>query len=515
MDDRISRLDPRTPVIVGVGQAVERIDDPAYQGLSAADLAAAAARAAIADSGLGSAASAMIGAVGAVRTFEDSNAAPSPFGKPDKFPLAVARRLGLTPARALLDCVGGQSPVTVLMHLGEAIRRGETAAALVFGAEAMSSARHLVASGATRDWAETDSGDIEDMGMGVKGLLSPLAIAHGVVSPPVAYALMDNARRGRLGQSVPAYARAMGELFAPFTQVAAANPYSCAAVAPLTAEAIATPSDRNRLVSDPYPVKLVARDQVNQGAAVLLCSLGAALAAGLAPAALTFVHAATLTREKELLARPDLGAYPAAVAAIASALDRAGLSIAGCDAFDFYSCFPIPVFATAIDAFGLRADDPRGLTVTGGLPYFGGAGNNYSMHAIAAMVERLRPAGGTGLIGANGGFQSKYAALVLSGQPAPWPGAIDTSAQAQCDTVADVVPQALANGEGLVETYTVWRDKGVPRRAIAIGRLPDGARFVASAADAAALDHAASHDLIGSTVNLAHDGQLTRFSAAG
>ena len=39
-----SAFDPRTPVIVGVGQSVERIEDPGYSGLSAADLAARAAQ---------------------------------------------------------------------------------------------------------------------------------------------------------------------------------------------------------------------------------------------------------------------------------------------------------------------------------------------------------------------------------------------------------------------------------------------------------------------------------------
>ena len=132
-------LDPRTPVIVGVGQSVDRIEDPAYAGLSAADLAARAGEAALADCGAPAAVRGKIGVVGAVRTFEDSNAAPSPFGKPDKFPLAVARRLGITPARAVLDKVGGQSPVTIVMEMGERILSGETEAALVFGAEAMSS----------------------------------------------------------------------------------------------------------------------------------------------------------------------------------------------------------------------------------------------------------------------------------------------------------------------------------------------------------------------------------------
>ena len=508
-------FDPRTPVIVGVGQSVERIEDPGYSGLSAADLASRAAQAALDDSGIADRARALVRVVGAVRTFEDSNAAPSPFGKPDKFPLAVARRLGITPARAVLDKVGGQSPVTILMAMGEAIRSGETDAALIFGAEAMSSARHLSARGETRDWAETDAGAIEDLGLGVKGLLSPLAIAHGVVSPPVAYALMENARRARLGLDQAAYAQAMGDLFAPFSHIAAANPYSSAAAPALSAHDIATPTARNRMVTDPYTIKLVARDQVNQGAAVVLMGLGAALAAGIAPSRMTFVHSATLANEKDILARPAIDAYPAANAAIAAALDIAETTIADCTAFDFYSCFPIPVFNTAIDALGLAPDDPRGLTVTGGLPYFGGAGNNYSMHAVASMVERLRTIGGTGLVGANGGFQSKYAALVLSGDPAPWRPLAHNAIQAVLDAVPDVVPVDRAQGHGIVETYTVWRSKGEPSRAIAIGRMTDGGRFIATAADDAALLHAANTDLIGASVELAWDGSANRFSAAG
>src|SRR6202012_252795 len=70
------------------------------------------------------------------------------------------------------------------------------------------------------------------------------------------------------------------------------------------------------------------------------------------------------------------------------------------------------------DGLGLSPEDPRGLTVTGGLPYFGGPGNSYSMHALATMVEKLRSNPGTyGFIGANGGQLSKYAAGVYSTRP--------------------------------------------------------------------------------------------------
>lgn len=510
-----SALDPRTPVIVGVGQSVERIEDEDYAGLCAADLAARAAQAALNDSGAPEIVRALIKAVGAVRTFEDSNAAPSPFGKPDKFPLAIARRLGITPERAVLEKVGGQSPVTILMEMGDRIRAGETEAALVFGAEAISNTRHLSAKGETRDWTETDPGLIEDRGLGMKGLVSALALTHGIVSPAIAYALMENARRARLGQNKDDYAQAMGELFAPFSRVAAANPFSCAAGSALSPEDIATPSPRNRLVADPYTLKLVSRDQVNQGAAVLLMSVGAARAAGIPAQRWTFIHAASLAHEKEVLARPALDAYPAAHTAIDAALTRAGTSAAECAVFDFYSCFPIPVFNAAIEGLGLSPNDPRRLTVTGGLPYFGGAGNNYSMHAIAGVVERLRAGGGFGLVGANGGFQSKYAALVLSGDAAPWRPLEHTGIQAMLDAVPDVIPVTEASGTGIIETYTVWRNKGEPANAIAIGRMPDGRRFVANAADAATLAQSGDEDLIAARVTLAFDGQRNRFTLAG
>ncbi len=202
------------------------------------------------------------------------------------------------------------------------------------------------------------------------------------------------------------------------------------------------------------------------------------------------------------------------IVAIAEALALAVATIDDCSTFDFYSCFPIPVFNAAIEGLGLSVDDPRGLTVTGGLPYFGGAGNNYSMHAIAGVVERLRATGGArfGLVGANGGYQSKYACLVLSPKPAAWRALVHDTIQTRLDAVSDVVPVAEASGHGTVETYTVWRKKGTPSNAIVIGRLADGGRFIANAADEATLARAADEDLVGTTVTLTFDGKRNRFS---
>ena len=104
--------------------------------------------------------------------------------------------------------------------------------------------------------------------------------AHGLTGAPSQYALIDNARRARLKQTRQEYAAAMGALFAPFTKVAAANPHAAAPVERSAAELV-TPTETNRPIADPYTRYIVAREKVNQGAAVLLTSVAAARRLGI------------------------------------------------------------------------------------------------------------------------------------------------------------------------------------------------------------------------------------------
>jgi acetyl-CoA C-acetyltransferase len=245
-----------------------------------------------------------------------------------------------------------------------------------------------------------------------------------------------------------------------------------------SAEDLATVTASNRLTSDPFPRRLVARDQANQGAAVLLASVGKARALGVPEDRWIYLHGGADARERLPMERADLSRGPASVLAVRQALETAGVGLDQIDAFDFYSCFPIAVFNVR-DGLGMDADDPRPLTVTGGLPYFGGAGNNYSMHAIAAMIRRLRDNPGQhGLVAANGGFLSKYSVGVYSARPAPWRGFDSRALQAEVDAWAKPVT-APGEGKGVVETYTIDYSGKAPVGTV-IGRLTEGgARFVA------------------------------------
>ena len=478
-------LDPRTPVLAGVGQASERLGQPGYRRRSPADLAAEAARAAIADTGADPAlVTAAIGTVAGVRQFEISSpAARAPLGRSGNYPRSVAARLGAVPARAVLEVVGGQAPQHLVNEFAGEIAGGRSDVVLIFGSEAISTTEHYARAEDRPDFTEHPGGSVEDRGYGLRGLVSAHLATHGLAGMPGQHALAENARRARLKQTRGEYAAAMGALFAPFTRVAAANPHAAAPTVRTAAELI-TPTEANRFVADPYTRYLVARDKVNQGAAVLLMPAAAARRLGVPRDRWVFLHGHADLRERDLLDRADLSASPAAVMAARHALEVAGLGPGDLATIDLYSCFPIPVF-NICDGLGLAPDDPRGLTVTGGLPFFGGAGSNYSMHAIAETVARARANPGSyGFVGANGGVMSKYSAGVYSTTPAAWRPDASTALQAEIDGWAAPVQAQHADGWATIETYTVTHGRDGTRAGIVVGRLDaDGRRFVARTDD--------------------------------
>jgi acetyl-CoA C-acetyltransferase len=481
-----SELNPLSPVIVGVGQSAERIDDPGYEGLSPIDLAVLAAREAVDDTGANpQAVLAAIDTIAATRQFENSSpAARAPLGRSTKFPLSVSYRLGIQPRRAVLEVSGGQSPQHLVNEFSREILSGNADAVLLVGAEAMSTIRHLANNADKPDFSDDPSDPdevFEDRGFGLRGLVSRHQAAHGLTDAPSQYALLENARRAARGMSRDEYAAAMGRLFAPFTKIASANPYS-AAPEHRSVDELVTINERNRVIADPYPRFLVARDQVNQGAAVLIVSVHTARQLGIDASKWVFLHGQADMRERDLFDRQHLGEAPSAVTAVRHALETAERSLDAIDFFDFYSCFPIAV-SNITDALGLSPDDPRGLTLTGGLPFFGGAGNNYSMHAIAEAVGRLRAKPGSyALVSANGGILSKTSVGVYSTTPSPLRP--DRSEQLQDEINELTAPPRVAhpNGWARIETYTVKHGRS-GKLGIVIGRLEtDDARFIARTA---------------------------------
>ncbi|RDC59062.1 Acetyl-CoA C-acetyltransferase [Alteripontixanthobacter maritimus] len=421
-------LPGNTPVIVGVGQYSERIGEDTYKALSPMDLAGEALQAAIADCETTGQVAAQIDTLAAIRQFEISTPmAQAPFGKSDNSPRSIASRVGADPARAILEVTGGQAPQKLVGELASDIAAGRSNCAAIVGAEAISTMRALQTErqvegqpdGAVPDWSEEIGGQLEDRGYGLENLVATTALTNGLIGPMPLYAMFETARRAKLGLDEETYRRKIGALFAPFTKVASRNPHAASRTV-LSAEELATVTRDNRIVAQPYTRKTVSRDQVNQAAAIILCSADTARELGVPQSRWVHIHASVDAVDTSALARDDLAASATAADAFRRALGVAGITLADVDHLDLYSCYAIAVF-DIIDALGIAPDDPRGLTLTGGLPFFGGPGNNYSTHAIAEAVAILRDAPHDyALVGTNGGYMNKCSVGVYSAQPADW-----------------------------------------------------------------------------------------------
>jgi len=459
--------DPRTPVLVGVGQIVRHWDGKDVAAApSPLSLQVDAARAALADSGAAAALASVIDSVFVVRANHDSmRSVRHPLGRCANPPATLAAELGLSPTRRVYSVVGGDQPQALVNEAAEAIFAGEVRAALLAGSEATAALKMALRTKARLDWSRTVDGAWEDRGIGPT-LLSEYEIANGLGMPTQSYTVFEHALRNRLGLDQTAYVDLMAELLAGFSTVAAQNPYAQFPEA-RSREFLATESAANYRIADPYLKWHVAQDAVNQGAALILTSVGAAREAGVDPSKWVFLHGYAAAKDRLIVERPDLSRSRAMEAALHGALNMAGKTTADISQFDLYSCFPCAVLIAA-EAIGLDWRKTP-CTVTGGLPFFGGAGNNYSMHAIATMAERMRASPGAwGLVLANGGFLSKEAAGVYSTtSPDAWrprhavvPG---DDMQARID--AAPAPRLLSETtEATVEAYTVTWKKGRPSR---------------------------------------------------
>jgi acetyl-CoA C-acetyltransferase len=275
----------------------------------------------------------------------------------------------------------------------------------------------------------------------------------------------------------------MGRLFAGFAGVAAANPLATRRTG-YSAERLATIDDENRWIGFPYSRLLVSNAYVDQAAAVVMTSVGEARRLRIAQEKWVFLHGCADAHDHWFVSeRPQLDASPAIRWCTKAALDMAERTLAEIRFFDLYSCFPSAVEVTCGE-LGLAEDDARGLTVTGGLPFFGGPGNSYSVSAISEMLRRMRSVPNSfGLVTANGNYLTKQSFGIYSTCPyrGTWRREIPDKLQADIDAWPHLSVITQPDGPATIETYTVMHGTSGPKYAIVLGRLDQtGERFIAN-----------------------------------
>jgi acetyl-CoA C-acetyltransferase len=198
-------------------------------------------------------------------------------------------------------------------------------------------------------------------------------------------------------------------------------------------------------------------------------------------------------------------------------LAMADLDLGDVSFIDLYSCFPAAV-QLGCQELGIAEDDPRGLTVTGGLPYFGGAGNDYVMHSIVTMTDKLRAnPGAFGLCTGNGWYVTKHSAGIYSTRPrqGDWEREAPSAYQKDLDAMAHPKVVETPQGQAKIETYTVVTDRKGKRFGIIIGRDSNDARFIANApGDDATLDRMMREEMLGRPGEVTQDGPINRFRFA-
>jgi acetyl-CoA C-acetyltransferase len=390
-------------------------------------------------------------------------------------PGMLAARVRATPAHTVYSSIGGETPQRLVNETAQAIVDERIGIALLAGAEALESRRLARKLGAQLPWSQRETPQRIDGGN--RPGFNEVEARHGATMPTRVYPLFENAIRGHLGLSIEAHQNRLGELCSRFAAVAANNPYAWFQIEHSPEEITSVGAD-NRMVGFPYPKLMNAIIETDQAAALIMTGSRTARELGIPEDRWVYLRGSGDATDKWFVSeRVNYHSSPAIRAATQRALGMAGIGLDDVARFDLYSCFPSAV-QMALDALGLKPDDARPLTVTGGLPYAGGPGNNYVMHSIATIVQHLREAPGeSGLVTGLGWFATKHSAGIYSTRPpdGKWNRTAPSVDQREVDAMESPPFVEQAEGEATIETYTViFNRDGEPEQGIVIGRLRSG-----------------------------------------
>ena len=486
--------DSTVPVLVGVAQIEQRDADPVEgRGKEPLALMIDAVRGAAADAG----APALLIRADSVRVTRGM----WPYENPAK---AVAQAIGSPGAETGVTMWGGDAVQSVLTESALEIQDGSREVVILTGAECGRTQAKARRANVNLDWQSVPGTPDRIFGEELKMRTRAEAV-RGVSQPIQMYPIFENAIRHARGETLDGHMRRISALWAGFSRVAAGNPHAWMRE-PKTAEEIRTTTDFNRPVSFPYPKLMNSNSNVDQAAALILCSTAVAKRLGIPQDKWIHPWASTAAHDTYAVSnRDNLYSSPGIRIAGGRCLELADVTVDDIDHVDLYSCFPSAVQVAAAE-LGLGEDRP--LTVTGGLTFGGGPLNNYVMHAVARMAEVLRGRpGDVGLVSSNGGFITKHAFGIYSTAPpvAPFRHEIPQD-------IVDATPtrEAAATYDGTVEieSYTVMYGSRGPAQALSACLLEDGRRAWGSTDDPDVMWAMVSEEFCGRTARLREAGQL-------
>lgn len=389
----------------------------------------------------------------------------------------LCEMLSIKPKVAEYTAIGGNTPQWLVNRAAKKIVAGEIEVALICGAEAMYTVTAAGKKNIVLDWP--CSRNNPTMVGDNRSASNSAEIQHYAEVPITVYPLFENALRAERNLSMADHKKFLAEFCAGFSKIAARNPLAWFKE-DKSAQEIETVTRINRMVGFPYTKFMNPILDVNQAAAVIVTSSKAAKRLSIPKSKWIYLHAGYDATDKWFVSdRVNYTFSPAIKEIVGAALESVKLSIREIDFLDLYSCFP-SASVIAAKSIGLNLNKLPPLTITGGLAYFGGPGNNYSLHAIAHAVERLRKNPEEfGLITALGWYITKHSVGIYGGVEPKNSLCVDQPENIQRKIDSMYSPELAENpgGPAIVETYTVMHDRhGEPLNSIIIARLEDGRR---------------------------------------
>ena len=484
-------FDDRNPVIVGVGQFKQQLED-----VSLAEeqyvLMEQALRLAADDAG----APKLLTDIDRLLVIGGMWSYPDP-GR------LIADAVGSSNARTFLTAMGGNMPQATVIDCCERIAAGEMDIAAVVGGEAVYSKNKLRKLGKDLSKSGVDLEKAERFGENVS-MSSQHERDNGFLMPTQIYPLFESAIRAHRKETHYEHRMRISSLWEGFNRVAAANEHAWVQT-PMTAEEIMEPTADNRMVGYPYTKAMNANSFVDFGGAIIICSVTKARSLGIDSDNWVFPHSATDGHATFLFSeRDNFHESPAIRITSKRCLELADISIDNIGPMDLYSCFPSVVQITMNE---LGIDPERAATTTGGLSFFGGPMNSYVIHAIASTIDEIRKTGEYGFVHANGGYATKHACAVFHNEP---PKAQFRRMNVQEEIEASPKREVEENpiGKSVVEAYTVLHGREGPEKALMTTLMEDGKRALASTSDAQTMQSMMSEEYVGKTLEFSANGSF-------
>lgn len=393
---------------------------------------------------------------------------------------------------------------TLLNDAYTAIRDGTLEVALVVGGEAARRAMLARHTGVPAPESDQHGASPDELQRRTGEIVTKVEIEGGFASAPGSFSILDSALRHAESKTLDAQRDDIAALWAGFNQAAQRFPHA-AFPEPRDAAFLREPSPSNRPIAFPYNKWHCAQMNVDQAAAILVCSADAAARFGIGDEQMVFpVVALDSSTSVPVSQRRDLHRWPAMEVLRRVAEAHLGRPLSTIESIEVYSCFPAAVRIQQ-RALGLPADGVP--TITGGEPFAGGPWNNFVLQATAAMIDRLRAGPDTtGVVTTVSGLLNKPGLAVYARDPAPLLvddlGEDTARATPRVDVVSDY------HGPARVAAYTVGYEQSEPATCTMIADTPDGVRCIATAHDADLAREATREELIDAAVQI--DGTAFR-----